>query len=168
MPKMRTLQQVGADYPSTAPVSGTFSKLLPCSADTAFRCFEDGAAWKKWLDIDVEWTSPQPFGVGTTRTITANGQTIEEYFTAWEQGRLLSFRFERATLPLAAFAEEYLLVPKASDVCELRWSYGFAWGGPLASIAAPIFKAGFTKNANKGLTKLVNLLETEGDTWSNL
>ncbi len=164
--KLKDLQEVDVDYPRTAPVQVALTKLVPCSAATLFRAFEDAEFWNKFLGIVVEWTSPKPFGIGTTRTVTSGGHTIEEYFTGFEQDRVMAFRFDRATLPVAAFAEEWLINSKSADVCELVWSYGYEWGGPLESVLSPAFNTGFKLNGKRALDKLVTVIETEGKTWS--
>jgi len=135
-------------------------------ASSLFACLADGPAWKEWLGIEVEWTSPQPFGVGTTRTVTANGQTIEEYFFTWVDGEKMGFRFDRTTLPLAAFAELYECVTTGADSCELRWSYAYEWGGPLEAVLAPAFGAFFGFNGKRSLRKLATLLESNPGRWT--
>lgn len=161
MPKLKELEKVDSDYVRTGPVQNTLTKLIGCSTDALFRAFEDPASWKQFLNIDVEWTSPKPFGVGTTRTITTGRQTIEEYFTGFEEGRLMAFRFDRATLPVKAFAEEWLIEPKASDVCELQWSYAYEWGGPVKSVLSPVFNKGFDAQGTRALTKLATIMESD-------
>lgn len=166
MPKMRELAEVDAGYATTGPNQTTLRQAIPGSADALFRCLEDGPAWKRWLGIEVHWTSPRPFGVGTTRTVKARGNTIEEYFTAWEPGRRMAFRFERTTLPMAAFAEDYVIEATGDNTCELAWSHAYDWGGPLESLFAPLFGKVFVGQGRRALRKLAKLIETEGAAWA--
>lgn len=85
---------------------------------------------------------------------------MDEVFTAWETGRRMSFRFDRATLPLAAFAEDYIIESHGDSACELHWTYAFEWGGPLAPIAARVFGAMFKHNGVRSLKKLADLVES--------
>lgn len=158
MPKLRTLKSVGADFASTGPNSSTLVQSLPVSAEVAFRSLKDPATWKAFLGIDVEWTSPEPFGVGTTRTVTANGQTIKEEFLTWEEGRHMGFRFSETTLPLKAFAEDWVLEPKTDDSCDLHWHYAYEWGGPLSALLSPLFGRFFNRNGRRALPKLAAYL----------
>lgn len=60
----------------------------------------------------LEWTSPRPFGVGTTREVVLAGRMLElhERFFRWEEGRRKSFYAHEANRPLLrAFAEDYLV-----------------------------------------------------------
>jgi len=164
---MRELHAVGADYPFTGPNQNTLTQPLGVASAVLFRCLTDGPAWKEWLGIDVEWTSPEPFGVGTTRTVTANGQRIEEMFFTWEQDKAMGFRFDRTTLPVAAFAEHYACDATGEGRCLLRWSYAYEWGGPLEGVLGRAFGAFFEMNAKRSLNKLATLLENETHRWES-
>ncbi len=158
-PKLRTLRTVGPDYALTGPNSTTLVQPINSSAESVFASFEDGAAWKEWLNLDVEWTSGKPLGVGSTRTVIANGQQIDEVFTVWEPPLRMGFYFIFTTLPLATFAEDYTLKPTGENSCELHWSYAYEWGGPLPSIFGRIFGMIFARSGRASLKKLANLME---------
>jgi hypothetical protein len=111
MPKMRELTSVDADYATIGPNQTTLRQPIAVPATTLFNCLANGPAWKEWLGIDVEWTSPEPHGVGTTRTATTTGVTIEEFFLTWDEGERMVFRFDRTTLPMKSFAEHYECTP---------------------------------------------------------
>lgn len=158
MPKLRDLNAVDGDYATTGPNQNTIKQAIPAPADALFRCLEDAPAWKEWLGIEVDWTSAKPFGVGTTRTVTANGQTIEEYFLAWDPGTRMCFRFDRTTLPLKAFAEDYVIKPTGPESCELHWSSAYEWGGPLPGVLGTAFGKFFAFNGQRSLKKLASLM----------
>ncbi len=120
---MREYEKVDASFLQTAPVVFTVERTIPCSAAALFRSFEDPAAWKGWLDLDVEWTCEKPYGVGATRTIGLNGNVADETFFAWEQDRRIAFRFDRSSLPtLQAFAEDYVVTPVDANSCRFAWT----------------------------------------------
>ena len=80
----------------TARVRYRFSQELPVTPDVLFDIFEDPASWPRWgTGIGkVEWTSPKPYRVGTTRTVTFwGGMEVYEEFLAWERGREMAFVF---------------------------------------------------------------------------
>ena len=166
MPKLRDMRAVGPDYPLTGPSRNELRQPIGASADTLFRCLTDGPAWKQWAGLDVEWTSRQPFGVGTTRTVTTRRVHLEEYFVAWEEGRRMTFRFDRGTLPVGAFAEDYLCEPTGPDSSELVWSYAYDWPGPLAPVSGPLFHRIFAAGGRRALGKLAALIDERGDTWA--
>jgi len=158
MAKMRDLREVGADYALTGPNSTTLTQAFNKSAKSVFASFEDEAAWKEWLGLDVTWTSEKPFGVGTTRTVVANGQTIDEVFTVWEEPKRMTFYFVRSTLPLAAFAEDYRLTSTGPHSCELAWSFAYEWGGIWPGIFGRVFGAVFTYSGRKSLKKFAEMM----------
>jgi len=84
----------------------------------------DATSWPRWASAitNVTWTSPEPRGVGTTRTVDmVGGITGDEEFLAWEPFTRMAFRFnESSTSSVAAFAEDYHVVPTANG-CHLTW-----------------------------------------------
>ena len=159
MLKLRDLEPVDADYVTSGPNANEMTQTINKPADVVFRALEDGPAWKEWLGMNVEWTSPEPFGVGTTRTVTGNGQTIEEYFLEWEDGKRMRFRFDRATLPVSAFAEDWSVRSTGDDTCEVSWKYAYEWGGPLPGVLGKGFDKFFEFNGKRSLRKLAEFME---------
>ena len=161
MPKLKDLTSVDVDYATYGPNQVVLTQSMDVPPAVLFNCLSNAAAWKEWLGIEVEWTSPEPYGVGTTRTVITSGQTIEETFLAWDQNERLNFRFDRTTLPVSAFAEDYRILPAGDQGCELHWSYAYEWAGPLAAISGPAFAKFFAMNGNRALTKLKALVEAD-------
>ena len=85
---------------------------------------DDAESWPHWATVitKVTWTSPEPRGVGTTRTVNMRGGIVgDEEFLAWEPFSHMAFRFnEASTRSIAAFAEDYRVVPTAGG-CHLTW-----------------------------------------------
>jgi hypothetical protein len=87
--------------------------------------FIDNAPFRFVSTVDlaitkVTWTSPQPHGVGTTRTVDMRGGIVGgEEFLSWEPYTHMAFRFNEASSgTIAAFAEDYRVVPTAGG-CHL-------------------------------------------------
>ncbi|MEM9654399.1 MAG: SRPBCC family protein [Actinomycetota bacterium] len=156
MPKLRSLQAVDEAFPTTGPNRTTMTQPIERPAEVVFRILKDGPAWKEWLGVDVEWTSPEPFGVGTTRTVRGGGQVMEEYFIAWDEGSRMAFRFDASTLPLTAFAEEWTVEPTGDRTSKLRWTYAFDWAGPVAAVTGPVFGTLFKLNGRRSLRRLAH------------
>jgi uncharacterized protein YndB with AHSA1/START domain len=156
MPKRRELTRVGGDYLTSAPVTAKLQQSIPASADETFRCLEDPDAWPQWISglESVRWTSPKPFGVGTTRTVENGRVVIEEEFFAWEDRRRMSFCFTATTDPVfGAFAEDYLVEPRSDDRCELTWRYAFECRPPLRFLQ-PVVGVAFRRVATGWLSNL--------------
>jgi len=136
---MRDLQQVDDRYVDTAPHRFSNSVDLAITPEQLFETFLDAESWPRWVSslTSVTWTSPQPFGPGTTRTVGLRGRIVgdEEFFT-WDAPTRIAFRFNAASTRLVtAFSERYDVVP-TPDGCRLTWSVGVDLAGPRRAAAA--------------------------------
>ncbi len=99
---------------------------LRCSGEQLFDAFEDPAAWPDFTPAirRVDWTSPRPFGVGTTRTVhMVGGLVADERFVAWERGQHMAFVFTRFSHAMVrAFGEDYRVAPLDGGGCRLTWT----------------------------------------------
>jgi hypothetical protein len=120
---------VNEAFLSSAPVtlSETFEIARP-AAEVWGELTADGTLW--WCRIldDVSWTSPRPFGVGTTRTVSSlkGVNVIHEHFFRWEEGRRKSFYVVDSSAPLfKSFAEDYLVEPASESSCRFTWTIAY-------------------------------------------
>lgn len=120
---------------------------LDAAPEKVFDVFADGESWPRWFDgIErVVWTSPEPKGVGTTRSVTLTSGTVYEYFLAWERGKRFAFRFDGADRPLfKAGVEDYRLEDLGNG--RTRFFYGVYLEPTLLVRAfAPIAKLVFAR-----------------------
>ena len=97
---------------NAAPMRFRHQVDLDATPAKVFAIFDDESSWPKWFQSmhKVEWMSPAPHGVGSTRTVTMATATVFDHFYRWEQDRRLSLYLTGASVPLAhALAEDYLL-----------------------------------------------------------
>lgn len=117
----------------------TFAVPRPAADVWAELVSDDPLAWCSILD-GVSWTSPRPFGVGTTRSVTSMKglNVIDERFFRWEEGRRKSFYAIRSTMPaFRRFAEDYLVEPEGEDRSRMTWTIAFE-ALPLARPTTPV------------------------------
>lgn len=129
---------------------------LNASSGEVFGIFADGESWPKWFDgvQRVVWTSPEPKGVGTTRTVTLSVTplkvTVHERFLAWEPGQRFTFRFEGVSLPLFnAGIEDYRLEDLRGGLCRLTYTVCLE---PTAVVrmAGPVARQSFARMFRNG------------------
>lgn len=132
-----------------APHRFTNSVDLAITPAQLFEVLADAAAWPRWAKAitKVEWTTPEPRGVGTRRTVSMRGGLVgAEEFLAWEEHRLMAFRFNEASEKrIKAFAERYDVVATA-DGCRLTWTLALEVTGAARVTLAPsrpLMGAGF-------------------------
>ena len=125
---------------------------IPVRPDQLFEILEDAEAWPQWLTAitNVTWTSPEPKGVGTTRTVEiGSGFVADEEFIGWEANRRMAFRFAGCSRPVfRSFAEDYRIVP-TDNGCRLTWSVVARPRGipePLLKLMGPLLRLSLRRN----------------------
>jgi uncharacterized protein YndB with AHSA1/START domain len=133
-------RRVDLGFLESAPLKFVNEVEINASPEQVFKVFEDGESWPKWFKdiIKVVWTSPEPFGVGTTRTVTLKTMTVYEHFFVWDPGKRFTFYFTATSVPLFhAFCEDYRLEP--TDNGKTRFTYIVAYEPRLLlKLAGPI------------------------------
>jgi hypothetical protein len=125
-PQRYPMAATDASFYESAPVRFDNSVEIPAPAPLLWKILEDDHSWTIWAGVidRVEWTSPKPFGLGTTRTVTmAKGaMTGWEQFIAWEAGKRMGFCFTHASMKgIARFAEDWQVTPIDAHHCRVRW-----------------------------------------------
>jgi hypothetical protein len=126
-------ERVDLGFIDTAPVRFRNSVDLAITPEQVFEVFGDAESWPRWAPVitKVTWTSPEPRGVGTTRTVDMRGGIVgNEEFLAWEPFTRMAFRFnECSTRAVAAFAEDYR-VEVIPGGCRVTWTMAQKPAGP--------------------------------------
>ena len=130
---------------------------LDCTPDQLFDIFEDPHSSTVWAGAitNVEWTSPKPFGVGTTRTVTmSSGMIGVEEFIAWKRGERMAFKFTQCNKSMiTAFGEDYVVTDLGNGRCRLQWTMAMQPRG-----ASKVFMSGFKPVMGWFVQRLANNL----------
>ena len=154
MTTMYPCERVDQSFIAGAPFRFSNSVDLAITPEQLFEVLADAESWPRWAKVitKVTWTSPEPYGVGTTRVVDMiGGLTGDEEFLAWEPYTYLAFRFNGCSnKAVAAFAEEYRVVETPGG-CRLTWTvaqkpngsarWGLVLGGPLMNLTFKWFLA---------------------------
>jgi hypothetical protein len=135
------MRSVDARFFESAPVrlKDSFEVDRPASHVWAELTADDTLAWCRALK-DIRWTSPRPFGVGTTRVVRTRGalSVFDESFFRWEEGARMSFYVVRSRLPgFRSFAEDYLVEPISASACRFSWTIAYEPQGLARLMNAP-------------------------------
>ena len=148
----------------TAPVRLVNTVDIAATPAQIWSAFEDATAWPRWANVitHVEWTSPRPFGVGTTRTVTMRGGLIGyEEFISWEPHRRLGFRFNEASMQgVRAFAERYTLDPVPDGRTRVVWVMAMAPSG-VSKVIVPVTQLPMRLAFGRMLRRFGRLVEAE-------
>lgn len=121
---MPSCERVDLSFVDSAPYRFISTVDLAITPEQLFGVLADETSWPHWASVitKVTWTSPEPRGVGTTRTVhMSGGITGHEEFLAWEPFTRMAFRFnDSSTGSISAFAEDYRVVA-TPDGCHLTW-----------------------------------------------
>lgn len=134
---MHACERVDLDFIESAPYRFVSTVDLNITPEQLFEVLADADSWPQWATVitKVTWTSPEPRGVGTTRTVHMRGGIVgDEEFLAWQPHSHMAFRFnEASTGSIAAFAEDYRLVPTPGG-CHLTWVMAMKPNGIAARV----------------------------------
>jgi hypothetical protein len=75
---MKPCERVGLDFIDSAPFRFVSTVDLTITPEQLFEVLDDAESWPQWATAitKVTWTSPQPHGVGTTRTVDMRGGIV--------------------------------------------------------------------------------------------
>jgi hypothetical protein len=125
MAKRYPCERVNLDFLDTAGYRFVRTVDLAITAEQLFEVLAEADSWSRWATAiaDVTWTSPQPYGVGATRTVIMRGGAVNDAeFLAWEHYSHMAFRLNQSTTKgLAAFVEDYQ-VQETPRGCHLTWT----------------------------------------------
>ena len=150
--KLKEHRPVGEEFLAGAAAPLTYDLNVPARA--VWAAMVDGPAWSEWLPISrVTWTSPQPFGIGTTRTVEIDRMEVQETFFAWDEGRRMAFRFDRSSFPVRAAVEDYRVIDRG-EYCTFEWRGRVDGVFPIGWLLGTQLRKGI----RKGLPKLERLI----------
>jgi uncharacterized protein YndB with AHSA1/START domain len=157
-------ERVGLDFFDTAPCKVVVSETVAASPERLFEVFLDADAWPRWAFpiTKVEWTSPFPIDVGSTRTVHMRGGMVGwEEFIAWEPGVRMAFRFNQSVeRGPRAFAEDYRLRPLPDGRTHLAWTMAMELPGFSGRISPAIAAAMWP--ANRSMVRRLRRLVESG------
>ena len=117
--------KVGVDFLEQTPNMFVAREVIRATPEQIFDVFEDAHSWTVWaMPIQkVDWTSPKPYGVGTTRSVHMMGDmTGYEEFVEWERGKRMAFSFIGCSKDATEkFLEDYRVTDLGDGTCRVEW-----------------------------------------------
>jgi hypothetical protein len=139
---MYKCKEVTVEYFAEAPCVYRATVEVNATPEQIFTSFEDAGDWPKWAPPIqlVEWTSPKPFGLGTTRRVSMSGNLIgDETFIAWDYPKRMAFCFTHSSQSLIeSFAEDYQLTVLPGGKTQVIWTMAMTPKG-IGKISMAIF-----------------------------
>lgn len=148
MPRWHRLERPDASIFAEATHAYRYPARFAAPPERVWASLASDESVKAWrLGVrSLRWTSPRPFGVGTTREVVLplGAMILREEFLRWDEGHGYSFFVTEANRPgFRTFAENYELVPDG-DGTLFTWTIAIEPTGALAPVmraCAPLTKA---------------------------
>ncbi len=159
---MYKMKDIDLAYFDSAKTRFVTTVELDCTPERLFDIFEDADSWPIWVNSiqRVEWTSPKPYDIGTTRTVYMSGN-LEAYeeFIAWERGKRMAFKFVGASKDnIEVFGEDYIVEDLGNGRCRLTWIVVMepkGLGKYFIRLGKPLMAKMFAGIMQKGLPKYI-------------
>jgi polyketide cyclase/dehydrase/lipid transport protein len=156
MTRWHPLEPADDEFFASAPHVFRFQKRFAATPEQVWASLTSDQSLAAWGPMvkKVTWTSPRPFGVGTTRDVVApGGSTMRERYFRWDEGSSHAFYVYESKLPIfKRFAENYVVEPDGAETL-FTWTVAIepknAFRLPL-KIMAPLVKAGFGRIPSGG------------------
>jgi uncharacterized protein YndB with AHSA1/START domain len=156
-----SLRREDLSFVERAPVVVRAEVSLPASPAAVWPAFADAPAWVDWFTgmQDAHYTSPAPYGVGSTRSVRVMGLVADETILAFDPGKRFAFRVDAANLPMLRALVE--VVTLEADGAGTRVVYRQAlepkpWLRPLL----PLLRGQMERGLRRGLDGLAPWLAT--------
>lgn len=160
MARWYPVDPVDEEFFTSAPHVFRYSKRYAAPPARVWESLTSDGALADWSATvsALNWLSPRPFGVGTTREVVlAPGLTkVRERYFRWEEGHRHSFAVYEANLPVfRRFGEDYVVEPDGADGEATRFTWTVAIEPkPALALAfkplAPVLKLAFGRLAADG------------------
>ena len=141
------------DYIDKAPYNISNEVIINASPEKVFSVLTD-KSWSNWFHDfkDMTWTSPAPYGKGSTRVVNLKTLSVKETILAWEKEKRYSFVITDLTLPLVKDMVEDMQFEKTPEGnTKMSWKVYYTptlMMSIIHPIARMIFGSMFTKSIN--------------------
>jgi uncharacterized protein YndB with AHSA1/START domain len=157
------LRSEDLSFVERAPVVVRAEVTVPAAPAEVWPALADAPAWVQWFAgmEDARWTSPPPYGVGSTRSVRVMGLAADETILAFDPAKRFAFRVDAANVPaLAALVEEVTLEPAGAGT---RVVYRQALEPkPWLRLLAPLLRRQMQRGLQRGLDGLAPWVAKRG------
>ncbi|OBF23333.1 SRPBCC family protein [Mycobacterium sp. ACS4331] len=155
MARWFALEPADARFLDTAPHIFRYEKHYDAPPEQVWESLQSDESLAAWGNSvsSVTWTSPRPFGVGSSRVVALGPSQVREHFFRWDEGQGYSFYVTEANAPLfRRFAEDYVVLPDGTGT-RFIWKVAIeprhALRLPFKALA-PVLRAAFGRLASDG------------------
>lgn len=158
---MRAIEPKSLEWAASAPVQIQGRARSSAGPDAVFAVLADQEAWPVWFPrITKVVLAPGPVGVGSRRTVSLRGLTVEEEFIGWEPGRLFAFTAVGVRPnAFSALVEQCVLEPTADGGTDITWLQSLTPGNAVFRVVFTRGRGAITKTLDKAMANLARRAE---------
>ncbi|UCM86661.1 SRPBCC family protein [Streptomyces marincola] len=134
------IEEADDSFLTAAPLRHARSVDVPFSAEETWAALTgDGvSSWTRGMRR-LTWTSPRPFGIGTTREVAMSGNfTLRERFYRWDEGRRKTFTGVAGTRAIfRRLVEDYVVEP-TQEGARFSWRWAAELRTPWRYFSYPL------------------------------
>ncbi len=155
-----SLRAEGLDYTDRAPVVIEETLDVAAATERVWAAVADTAAWEQWFAgmKSCRYTSPEPIGAGSKRTVQVGALKIDETMLAVDAPSRYAFRIDSTNIPLFAALIEVIDLEATDAGTHVRYRQCLefrAWAKPFAKWLTPQVQRGL----RQGLAGLASHVE---------
>ncbi len=151
-----TLRDATLDLARTAPDSYSNEALVDVDPDAVFAILADITSWPNWFHGFRRgiWTSPMPWGLGSTRDVTVGALLVSEVMVAWEPGIRFAYAMTAINLPLVeAMLADWRLTERPGGKTLVRFDIHYRIRRELGPLH-PLIRRAFESTPRNGIAGL--------------
>ena len=128
---------------------------VPASPEAVWPALADAAAWPSWFSgmQDARYTSPGPYGVGSTRRVRVMSLVADETILAFDVGRRFAFRVDSTNLPLFAALVEVVTLEAVGGATRVVYRQALE-PKPWLRLLMPLVRGQMERGLRRGLEGL--------------
>ena len=155
------LRPEDVSFVDRAPIVVRAETSVPASPEAVWPAFADASAWPSWFSgmKEAHYTSPAPYGVGSTRYVDVQGLRVDETILAFDVAERFAFRADSANLPLFRALVEVITLEPIGGATRVVYRQALEpnpWLRPLA----PLLRHQMGRGLRRGLDGLAPWVAT--------
>ena len=149
------LRSEDVSFVERAPLVVRAEVSVPASPEAVWPAFADATVWPSWFSgmQEAHYTSPAPYGVGSTRRVRVMSLEADETILAFDVGRRFAFRVDSANVPFLRALVEVITLEAVGGATRVVYRQALELK-PWLRLLAPLLRHQMGRGLRRGLDGL--------------
>jgi uncharacterized protein YndB with AHSA1/START domain len=146
-----------------APVVVRAEVTVAASPAAVWPALADASAWPRWFAgmKAAHYTSPAPYGVGSTRRVRVTPLEADETILAFDVGKCFAFRVDSTNLPLFSALVEIITLEPVGSATRVVYRQALE-PKPWLRLLMPLLRGQMERGLRRGLDGLAPWVAAHG------